>query len=63
MLFRSDNADALAAINREADVVEDPLLLIEFFPIAEENLLQLIILVGVKLERFADASALDDRLR
>ena len=59
----ADDAAALALADLEADVAQDPMLLIEPLPAAEQDLLQLVVSVPIKLKRFAEAVAADHHFR
>ncbi len=53
----ADDAEAFALADLEVDVAQDPMLLVEALPSAEENLLQLVVSVPIKLKRLAEPFA------
>ena len=59
----ADDPDPLAAANLEADVPQDPMLMVELLPMPEDRLLELIIAPHIELERLANAIAADDEIR
>ena len=59
----ADDADALALGDVEVHVGENPFLRIELLPKAEDDLLQLIVLMTIELKRLADAGAANDEIR
>src|SRR5208283_978370 len=59
----ADDADALALGDVEVHIGENPFLRIELLPKAEDDLLQLIVLMAIELKRLADAAAANDEIR
>src|SRR5579875_288593 len=59
----ANDADPFTAANIEADVPQDPVLMIELFPMPEDRLLELIVAAHIELERLADAITANDKIR